>query len=188
MTYFCLIVLLSCKIPSSSESQDDCSECIESFYYEKGWVCRAFAYYLHQSAACYSSASTCTREGKHYWKGEIKAQNIDGKRCYGFPGQATCWKLGEEKTKIRSDLGRWPIEYIWLDPNPLVATSGPLTLSPGPGFKGRYDQLQGSLKDELKVPTVENNLFIHLAEQVTRELGIANYWVCGGALMSETWP
>ena len=32
MAYFCLIVLLSCKIPSSSESQDDCSECMESFY------------------------------------------------------------------------------------------------------------------------------------------------------------
>ena len=30
--YFCFIVLLSCKIPSSSESQDDCSECMESFY------------------------------------------------------------------------------------------------------------------------------------------------------------
>ena len=166
MTYFCLIVLLSCKIPSSSESQDDCSEYIESFYYEKGWVCRAFAYYTHQSAACHSSASTRSRERKHYWKGEIKAQNIDGQRYYGFPGQATCWKLGEEKTKIPVDLGKWPIEYIWLDPDPLVATPGPPTLSPGPGFKGLYNQLV-SLKDELKLCTAENNLFIHLAKQVT---------------------
>ena len=131
MTYFCLIVLLGCKIPSLSESQDDCSECIESFYNEKGWVCHAFAYYMHQLATCHSSASTRTREGKHCWKGEIKAQNIDGQRCYGFPGQATCWKLGEEKTKVHVDLGKWPIEYIWLDPDPLVATPGPPTLSPG---------------------------------------------------------
>lgn len=166
MTYFCLIVLLSCKIPSSSESQDDCSECIESFYYEKGWVCCAFAYYKHQLTACHSSATTRTREGKHCWKGGIKAQNIDGQRCYRFPGQATCWNLGKEKTKIDVDLGKWPIEYIWLDPDPLVSTPGPPTLSPGPGFKGLYDQLI-SLKDEPKVPTVENNLFIHLAEQVT---------------------
>ena len=28
--YFCLIVLLICKIPASSESEDDCCECMES--------------------------------------------------------------------------------------------------------------------------------------------------------------
>ena len=46
--YFCFIVLLSCKIPSSSESQDDCSECMESFYHEKRvhW----FTYYTYQPA------------------------------------------------------------------------------------------------------------------------------------------
>ena len=31
---FCLTIPLSCKIPSSSESQDDCSECMQSFYHE----------------------------------------------------------------------------------------------------------------------------------------------------------
>ena len=143
----------------------------QSFYYEKGWVHCTFVYCMHQSATCYSSASPCTREGKHYWKGEIKAQSIDGQRCYRFPGQATCWKLGKEKTKIQVDLAKWPSEYIWLDSNPLVATSGPPTLSPGPGSKGLYDQLQTSLKDEL-IPTVANNLFIHLAEEVgSRRIG-----------------
>ena len=37
IVYFCLTVLLSCKIPSSSKSQDDRSECMESFYYEGKW-------------------------------------------------------------------------------------------------------------------------------------------------------
>ena len=37
--YFCL---LSCKIPSSSESQDDCSECMESFYIEGTWALEVY--------------------------------------------------------------------------------------------------------------------------------------------------
>ena len=46
--YFCLIVLLICKIPSSSERQDDYCECMESFYHEKRvhW----FTYYTYQPA------------------------------------------------------------------------------------------------------------------------------------------
>ena len=40
--YFCLTDLLSCKIPSSSKSQDDRSECMESFYLEGTWALEVY--------------------------------------------------------------------------------------------------------------------------------------------------
>ena len=69
--YFCLTVLLSCKIPSSPESQDDCSECMESFYYEGKWA-QGFTDYTYKPTACYSSGFPWTREGKHYWEGKLE--------------------------------------------------------------------------------------------------------------------
>ena len=88
--YFCLVILLICKIPSSSESQGDCFECMESFYHEGKWV-QGFAYYTYQLAAFYSSASSCTKEGKHYWKEKIKTCSVNDLMCYGTPRQMAYW-------------------------------------------------------------------------------------------------
>ena len=88
--YFCLTVLLSCKIPSSSESQEDCSECMVSFYHEGKWA-QGFTGYRYKPSTWYSSAFPCTREGKHYWEGEIRAHTVNGLMCYGTPKQMAGW-------------------------------------------------------------------------------------------------
>ena len=87
---FCLIILLICKISSSSERHDDCFECMESFYHE-GKCVQGFAYYTYQLATFYSSASSCTREGKHYWKEKIKTCSVNDLTCYGTSRQMACW-------------------------------------------------------------------------------------------------
>ena len=90
--YFCLTILLSCKIPSSSESQEDCSECMVSFYHEGKWV-QGFTDYRYKPSTWYSSAFQCTREGKNYWEGEIRAHTVNGLMCYGTPKQMAGWAL-----------------------------------------------------------------------------------------------
>ncbi|NXM40441.1 ENR1 protein, partial [Gymnorhina tibicen] len=32
------------------------------------------------------------------------------------------------------------------------------------------------------------NLFIDLAERISKQLNLTKYWVCGGTLESENWP
>lgn len=46
---------------------------------------------IHTNQPHDSSASPCTREGKHYWKGIIKARSVKGLMCYGIPRQMACW-------------------------------------------------------------------------------------------------
>ena len=38
------------------------------------------------------------------------------------------------------------------------------------------------------MPTIGNNLFIHLAKEVAWELNVTSCWVCGETLMKESWP
>ena len=38
------------------------------------------------------------------------------------------------------------------------------------------------------MPTIGNNPFIYLAEEVALELNVTSFWVCGGSLMCKTWP
>ena len=66
----------------------------------------------------------------------------------------------------------------------------PDQLASGPKIRssGLYNQLRASLKDKLEMPTIGNNPFIHLAEEVAPELNVTSCWVCGGALMCKTWP
>ena len=56
------------------------------------------------------------------------------------------------------------------------------------GSSGLYNQLRLSLKDKLEMPTIGNNPFIYLAEEVALELNVTTCWVCGGSLMCKTWP
>ena len=123
----CLIILLICKISSSPESQDDCFECMESFYHE-GKCIWGFAYYTYQLATFYSSASSCTREGKHYWKEKIKTCSVNDLACYGTPRQMACWTWqtpfgmsdgGRGVTGNRTRLGRKQLKR-WLNGKAII--------------------------------------------------------------------
>jgi hypothetical protein len=53
---------------------------------------------------------------------------------------------------------------------------------------GLYNELRSDIGRGLELLTIGKNLFIDLAEKITRELNVSNCWICGGALMSEEWP
>ena len=48
-----------------------------------------------------------------------------------------------------------------------VTKPDPLTSGPNPGSTGLYNLLQASLKNKLEMPTIGNNLLIHLAKEVS---------------------
>jgi hypothetical protein len=58
-----------------------------------------------------------------------------------------------------------------------MATQGP----------GLYDELRSEKRRGLELLAIRKNLFIDLAEKISRELNVSNYWICRGALMSEEW-
>lgn len=50
-----------------------------------------------------------------------------------------------------------------------------------------YDQLREDLGLNQDFPTLGENLFNDLDERIAHEFNVTDYWVCGGALMSEKW-
>lgn len=165
--YFCLTVLLSCKIPSSPESQDDCSECMESFYYEGKWA-QGFTDYTYKPTACYSSGFPWTREGKHYWEGKLEL-TVCMAKCGMAPQDR--WPAGLDRLTLgcqmregvcgRQDQARKePAQEVvkWLKAQ--VTKPDPLASGPKMGSSGLYNQLRASLKDKLEMPTIGNNPFI----------------------------
>jgi hypothetical protein len=50
-----------------------------------------------------------------------------------------------------------------------------------------YNKIRSELGRELDLPTIGKNLFVDLAERISKEINISNCWVCRGTLMSEQW-
>ena len=98
--YFCLIVLLICKIPASSESEDDCCECMESTMRRNGSN-DSLTIHTNQPHVIVQ-ASPCTREGKHYCKGIIKACSVKGQTCYGSQDR---WPAGLDRLILGCQMG-----------------------------------------------------------------------------------
>lgn len=50
-----------------------------------------------------------------------------------------------------------------------------------------YDQLREDLGPEHDFPTLGEKLFTAPAERIAHRFNVTDYWVCGGALVSEKW-
>lgn len=128
--------------------------------------------HTHIEDGCFdpSKVETCTENGKTCWIAENLGTSTQQLR-------AECPK-GEKWLCIENKLGGGIIEngqyYQDLVREQAALRTG-LPTTPQTSMEG------------LTLPEIGKNLFVDLGE-ISKELNITDCWVCGGALMTETWP
>ncbi|XP_033367527.1 endogenous retrovirus group 3 member 1 Env polyprotein-like [Parus major] len=143
-----------------------CDKCYYPIYAGESWTA-ILRIHTNPSPLCinFSELTTCEEDGKIYWMSE----NVgDFKRkLLGECPMKEKWICSEIKPEERDNEGGGDYRSDWVKEKEIKGI-----VKQGPGIQA----LGGK------------NLFLDLAERISREFNITSCWICGDTQMAEIWP